>query len=36
MWRRVDIVLTDVPEERIASFFRVEEKRRISPSEEPA
>jgi hypothetical protein len=26
MWRRVDIVLTDVTEERIASFFRVEEK----------
>jgi hypothetical protein len=27
MWRRVDIVLTDVSEERIASIFRVEEKR---------
>jgi hypothetical protein len=26
MWRRVDIVLTDVSEERIASIFRVEEK----------
>jgi hypothetical protein len=25
MWRRVDIVLTDVSEERIASIFRVEE-----------
>jgi hypothetical protein len=23
MWRRVDIVLTDVSEERIASIFRV-------------
>jgi hypothetical protein len=28
MWRRVDIVLTDPSEERIASIFRVEEKRR--------
>jgi hypothetical protein len=36
MWRRVDIVLTDVSEERIASIFRVEEKRRESASEEPA
>jgi hypothetical protein len=27
MWRRVDIVLTDVSEERIASIFRVEEKK---------
>jgi hypothetical protein len=27
MWCRVDIVLTDVSEERIASIFRVEEKR---------
>jgi hypothetical protein len=36
MWRRVDIVLTDVLEERIASIFRVEEKRRKSASEEPA
>jgi hypothetical protein len=26
MWRRVDIVLADVLEERISSFFRVEEK----------
>jgi hypothetical protein len=25
MWRRVDIVLTDVSEERIASIFRLEE-----------
>jgi hypothetical protein len=33
MWRRVDIVLTDVSEERIACIFRVEEK---SASEEPA
>jgi hypothetical protein len=24
MWRRVDILLTDVSEERIASIFRVE------------
>jgi hypothetical protein len=36
MWRRVDIVLTDVSEERIASIFRVEEKRRKSVGEEPA
>jgi hypothetical protein len=28
MWRRVDIVLTDGSEERIASIFRTEEKRR--------
>jgi hypothetical protein len=35
MWRRVDIVLTDVSEERIASIFRVEEKIRESASEEP-
>jgi hypothetical protein len=28
MWRHVDIVLTDVSEEHIASIFRVEEKRR--------
>jgi hypothetical protein len=33
MWRRVDIVLTDVSEERIASIFRPEEKRRKSSSE---
>jgi hypothetical protein len=32
MWRRVDIVLTDVSEERIASRFRVEK----SASEEKA
>jgi hypothetical protein len=30
------IVLTDVSEERIASNFRVEEKRRKSTSDEPA
>jgi hypothetical protein len=36
LWRRVDIVLTDVSEERIASIFRVQEKRRKSASEEPA
>jgi hypothetical protein len=33
MWSRVDIVLTDVTEERIATIFRVEEKRRNSASE---
>jgi hypothetical protein len=32
MWRRVDLVWTDVSEERIASIFRVEK----SSSEEPA
>jgi hypothetical protein len=32
MWRRVDLVWTDVSEERIASIFRVEK----SASEEPA
>jgi hypothetical protein len=32
MWRRVDIVWTDVSDERIASIFRVEK----SVSEEPA
>jgi hypothetical protein len=32
MWRRVDLVWTDVSEERIASMFRVEK----SASEEPA
>jgi hypothetical protein len=32
MWRRVDVVWTDVSEERIASIFRVEK----SASEEPA
>jgi hypothetical protein len=35
MWRRVDIVLTDVSEERIASIFRVEVKEKFA-SEEPA
>jgi hypothetical protein len=35
MWQHVNIVLTDVLEERIASIFRVEEKRK-SASEEPA
>jgi hypothetical protein len=32
MWRRVDLVWTDVSEERIASIFRVEK----SASQEPA
>jgi hypothetical protein len=32
----VELMLTDVSEERIASIFRVEEKRRKSASEEPA
>jgi DNA-binding LytR/AlgR family response regulator len=36
MWRHVDIVLTDVSEERIASIFREEERRRKSAIEEPA
>jgi hypothetical protein len=36
MWLRVDLVLTDVAEERIASIFRVEEEKRKSVSEEPA
>jgi hypothetical protein len=35
MWRRVDIVLTDDSEERIASILWVEEKWK-SASEEPA
>jgi hypothetical protein len=35
MWRRVDIVLTDVSEERITSNFRVEEERK-SANKEPA
>jgi hypothetical protein len=35
MWRHVDIVLTDVSEEYIASIFRVEEKKKKSASEEP-
>jgi hypothetical protein len=26
MWRRVDVVLTDVSEERIASIIRVEDE----------
>jgi hypothetical protein len=30
MWRCVDIVLTNVSEERIASIFRVEENERKS------
>jgi predicted transcriptional regulator len=34
MWHRVDVVLTDVSEERIASIFRVEGKIRKSASEE--
>jgi hypothetical protein len=34
MWRSVDIVLTDVSEERIASIFRVEGKTRKSANEE--
>jgi hypothetical protein len=33
MWRSVEIVLTDVSEERIASIFRVEDKKK--PSSEP-
>jgi hypothetical protein len=34
MWHRVDVVLTDVSEERIASIFMVEGKIRKSASEE--
>jgi hypothetical protein len=34
MWHRVDVVLTDVSEERIASIFRVEGKIRKSAGEE--
>jgi hypothetical protein len=34
MWHRVDVVLTDVSEERIAFTFRVEGKIRKSASEE--
>jgi hypothetical protein len=34
MWHRVDVVLTNVSEERIASIFRVEGKIRKSASEE--
>jgi uncharacterized sporulation protein YeaH/YhbH (DUF444 family) len=36
MWYRVDVVLTDVSEEGIASIFRVERKIRKSASEETA
>jgi hypothetical protein len=34
MWRRVDIVLTDVSEEHIAFIFRVEDKKKSAS--EPA
>jgi hypothetical protein len=34
IWHRVDVVLTDVSEERIASIFRVEGRIRKSTSEE--
>jgi hypothetical protein len=34
MWYRVDVVLADVSEERIASIFRVEGKIRKSANEE--
>jgi hypothetical protein len=30
MWHRLDVVLTDVSEERIASIFRVEDKKSTS------
>jgi hypothetical protein len=33
MWHHVEVVLTDVLEERIASIFRVEEKIRKSARE---
>jgi hypothetical protein len=33
MWHRVEVVLTDVSEERIASIFRVEGKIRKSASQ---
>jgi hypothetical protein len=33
MWHRVEVVLTDVSEERIASIFRVEGKIRKSSRE---
>jgi hypothetical protein len=33
MWHRVEVVLTDVSEERIASIFRVEEEIRKSARE---
>jgi hypothetical protein len=32
MWRRVDLVWTDVSEERIASIFRIEESAREQPA----
>jgi hypothetical protein len=34
MWRRVDVVLTDVSEERIASIFRIKDKKKSAS--EPA
>jgi predicted transcriptional regulator len=34
MWHHVDVVLTDISEEHIASIFRVEGKIRKSTSEE--
>jgi hypothetical protein len=34
MWHRVEVVLTDVSEERIPSIFRVEGKIRKSASDE--
>jgi predicted transcriptional regulator len=34
MWHLVDVVLTDISEERIASIFRVEGKIRKSASED--
>jgi hypothetical protein len=36
MWLRVDIVLSEVSEERIASIFKVEEEKRKFAREEPA
>jgi hypothetical protein len=36
MWCRVDIVLTDVSEERIASIFIVEERKKKKSASEPA
>jgi hypothetical protein len=32
MWCRVDIVLADVSEKRIASIFRVEGKKSVAPA----
>jgi hypothetical protein len=32
MWRHIDIVLTDVSEERITSIFRVEDKQTFAPA----